>query len=592
LKKLFVFLLILAVGLSGGLLFHTVFKNNIAFVNASGYTPGLSAVSATVTVSGTTVPAPETLSAGADTPETTPGLSGAFASGVAAKAKALLDRMSDSEILAQTFMFGWEGARPSPLILEWVKNRRIGGVKVFGWNAQNVETLAGTIAVLQETALASAPGIPLLVATDQEGGIVRHVKGSTSDAPGNMAIGASAYPEDARRSGFYIARELALLGINMNFAPVVDLASRRDSQLIGPRSFGADPVNTGILGAAFMKGHVAAGVIPTAKHFPGHGDTNLDSHGTLPRIAADENTLWERELVPYRIMVKEGLPAIMSGHLAFPNTPAGESPASLSPWFLTDLLRNRMGYRGLVITDDLLMYGAIEAGGSLANTAKEALLAGNDMILVSTTPELYSRFWTSLLASMQNDPAFRRRVSEAAGRVLVLKLGYLENAALVPDTQKLKELPDREGAGFFRDLAARSVTLIKNDSSLPLAPEAAGRMLLAGQYAAFFSAGLKAYPGAAIYLFGDFGSAAEFRRMASNAETIVFCLADGEGQRLLEAVKDLGKRVIVISALNPSYLDGVSRLDAALAVYSYSADSFNAAFSALLGRFVPAGRIP
>jgi beta-N-acetylhexosaminidase len=251
-----------------------------------------------------------------------------------------------------------------------------------------------------------------------------------------------------------------------------------------------------------------------------------------------------------------------------------------------------MGYRGLVITDDLLMYGAVQAGGSLANTAKEALLAGNDMILVSTTPELYSQFWTSLVASMQNDPAFRRRVREAAGRVLVLKLGYLKNTKLVPDTQKLKELPSREGAAFFRDLAARSVTLIKNDPSLPLVPEAAGRVLLAGQYAAFFSAGLKAYPGAALYPFENSGSAAEFRRMASNADTIVFCLADGEGQRLLEAVKDSGKRVIIISALNPSYLDGVSRVDAALAVYSYSADSFNAAFSALLGRFVPAGRLP
>jgi beta-N-acetylhexosaminidase len=500
--------------------------------------------------------------------------------------------MSDSEILAQTFMFGWQGARPSPLILEWVKDRHIGGVKVFGWIAWNIETLAGTIAALQEAALASPPGIPLLVATDQEGGIVRHVKGSTSDTPGNMAIGASAYPEDAYRSGFYIAGELALLGINMNFAPVADLATRRDSQLIGPRSFGADPVNAGILGAAFMKGQAAAGIISTAKHFPGHGDTNLDSHGILPRITADEQTLWERELLPYRIMMKEGLPAIMSGHLAFPNTPAGERPASLSSWFLTDLLRTRMGYRGLVITDDLLMYGAVQAGRSLANTAKEALLAGNDMILISSTPELYSQLWTSLLSSMQNEPAFKRRVREAAGRVLILKLGYLKNAALIPDTQKVRTIPDPEGAAFFRDLAARSVTPVKNSSLIPLAPAAAGKVLLAGQYSAFFSAGLKAYPGSALYPFEDLGNAAEFRRMAYNADTIIFCLADGEGKRLLEAAKNLGKRVIVISALNPSYLDGVSWIDAAFAVYSYSADSFTAGFSALLGRFVPAGRLP
>jgi beta-N-acetylhexosaminidase len=506
-------------------------------------------------------------------------------------AAALLEKMSDDEILAQTFMFGWEGQRPSPLILEWVKNRRIGGVKVFGWNAQNGEILAETIAALQEAALASPPGVSLLVATDQEGGIVRHVKGSTSDTPGNMAIGASAYPEDAYRSGLYIAGELSRLGINMNFAPVVDLATRRDSRLIGPRSFGADPVNAGILGAAFMKGQAASGIISTAKHFPGHGDTSLDSHGTLPRIAAGEQTLWERELVPYRIMVKEGLPAIMSGHLAFPDTPAGERPASLSPWFLTDLLRTRMGYRGLVITDDLLMYGAVQAGGSLANTAKEALLAGNDMILVSSTPEPDSLFWTSLLASMRNEPAFRNRVREAAGRVLALKRGWLENPGSVPAIRRAAPAGP-ESAAFFRDLAARSVTPLISGSSAPLVPAAAGRVLLAGQYSTFFRAGLQAYPGAALYSFEEYGSAAEFRRMAAAADTVVFCLADSEGQRLLEALRYLNKRVIVISALNPSWVDEVPWVDAALAVYSYSADSFTAGFSALLGRFVPGGRLP
>jgi beta-N-acetylhexosaminidase len=507
----------------------------------------------------------------------------------------VLGKMNDSEILAQTFMFGWQGTQPSPLILEWVKNRRIGGVKVFGWNARDIETLAETIAVLQKTALASPQGIPLLVATDQEGGIVRHVKGASSDTPGNMAIGASSYPIDAYYSGFYIGRELSLMGINMNFAPVVDLATRKDSRLIGPRSFGSDPVNTGILGAAFMKGQAAAGIISTAKHFPGHGDTSLDSHGTLPRIAADEKTLWDRELVPYRIMVKEGLPAIMSGHLAFPNTPGGQSPASLSPWFLTGLLRTRMGYRGLIITDDLRMYGAVQAGGSLANTAKEALLAGNDMILVSSTPELYSEIWMSLSRSMQNEAAFNARVREAAGRVLALKLSGLKRARHIPDTQKLQEIPDREGAVFFRGLAARSVTLIKNGDppSVPLLPAGAGRVLLAGQYADFFAAGRKAYPGAASYLFEDSGSAAGLRRMALNADTVIFCLADSEGQRLLEAIANLGKKVIVISALNPSFInDDVFRADAILAVYSYSADSFTAGFSALLGRFVPSGKLP
>jgi beta-N-acetylhexosaminidase len=511
-------------------------------------------------------------------------------------AAALVEKMSDEEALAQTFMFGWPDASPSPLILEWIRQRKIGGVKVFGWNAQNLETLARTVGALQTAALSSPLGIPLLVATDQEGGLVRHVKGRTSDAPGNMAIGASGFPEDAYRAGLYIGRELALLGINMNFAPVLDLATARESALIGPRSFGSDPVRAGLLGAAFMKGQGDAGVISTAKHFPGHGGTSLDSHGILPRIAADEETLWNRELVPFRMLAKDGLPAIMSGHLAFPDTPAGNAPASLSRWFLTDVLRSKMKFRGLLITDDLLMYGVSTAGGSLANTAKEALMAGNDMLLVSSTPELYDHIWTVLAWSLRNEGAFRARVREAAQRIVACKLKHLrgENAApLVPDAAKARSgIPAPGSAEFFLGLAARSATLVEGGGALPLLPESAGRVLLAGQYNNFFVYGRKAYPGAAGYFFVETGNAELFRSAARNADTVVFCLGDGEGVRLLNAIADLGKRIVVMSVLNPVFVEQVERRDIAIALYSFSDESFAAGFSALLGRFAPEGKAP
>jgi beta-N-acetylhexosaminidase len=206
-------------------------------------------------------------------------------------AAAIETAMSDEQALAQTLMLGWVGAEPSPLIMDWIRGRNIGGVKIFGWNTSDTQKLAKTVGLLQEASLAGVFNIPLLVATDQEGGWVRHVKGSTSETPGNMAIGASGYPQDAYLAGYYIGKELALLGINMNFAPTVDLFTNRDSALIGPRSFGSDPVKVGILGVAFMKGQQAAGVIPTAKHYPGHGDTDLDSHGVLPKINVPSETL-------------------------------------------------------------------------------------------------------------------------------------------------------------------------------------------------------------------------------------------------------------------------------------------------------------
>jgi beta-N-acetylhexosaminidase len=469
-------------------------------------------------------------------------------------------------------------------------------VKIFGWNTEDTLRLAETVGTLQRAALESSLGIPLLVATDQEGGWIRHVKGATSETPGNMAIGASGYPRDAYLAGYYIGRELSLLGINMNFAPAVDLYTNRDSVLIGPRAFGDDPVRTGILGSAFAKGQKAAGIIATAKHYPGHGATNLDSHGTLPRIDASFELLWNRELMPYRILVKEGLPAVMSGHLAFPGTPAGLSPASLSPWFLEDVLRRRIGFRGIIITDDLMMYGAAVSAGGLSRAAKQALLAGNDIIMLSSTPGLSDAVWTYLADSMKNEPGFRERVRDAARRVLRVKLEYLRGegaAARIPDLRRAAEnIPDREGAAFFLDLAARSVTEILNKGLFPLGPEKAGRVLLTGQYGDFFRAGMLAYPGAASYRYSlSEGSAALVRR-AQEADTVIFCLSGPEDLPFLRSLRHLGKRVVVFSILSPAYLAEFSWADGAIAVYSYARESFVAGFSFLLGRIPSGGKLP
>ena len=504
--------------------------------------------------------------------------------------------MSDEQALAQTFMLGWVGAEPSPLIMDWIRSRNIGGVKIFGWNTDDTRKLAETVGELQKNALESGFGIPLFVATDQEGGLVRHVKGATSETPGNMAIGASGRPMDAYWSGYYIGRELSLLGINMNFAPSVDLYTNKYSTLIGPRSFGADPVQVGVLGAAFVKGHRDTGVIATAKHYPGHGDTDLDSHGVLPKIDAGFELLWDRELMPYRFLAKEGLPAVMSGHLAFPNTPAGETPASLSSWFLKDVLREKIAFKGLVITDDLMMNGATNFAGSLSRAAKQALLAGNDIIMLSSTPVLNDAVWTYLISSMRDEPEFRSRVRDACLRILTVKLEYLrgeKKVPYIPDLKKIDDgLVDPEGTAFFLALAARSVTIVKGENFFPLSPEKAGRVLLAGNFSDFFSAGQKAFPGAAYYWYGPSQSAADIALYARNTDTVIFCLSDLAGSRILQQLRGLNKRVVVFSVLSPAYLDTVSWVDAAVAVYSYAPESFIAGFSAILGRIPGEGKLP
>jgi beta-N-acetylhexosaminidase len=514
-------------------------------------------------------------------------------------AAALENAMTDEQALAQVFMLGWVGAEPSPLIMDWIRLRNVGGVKIFGWNTADTQRLARTVGELQTASLASPFGIPLLVATDQEGGWVRHVKGSTSETPGNMAIGASGYPRDAYLAGFYIGKELALLGVNMNFAPTVDLFTNRDSQLIGPRAFGNDPVRAGILGAAFMRGQLAAGVIPTAKHYPGHGDTDLDSHGTLPRINISFQTLWDRELVPYRMLSAEGLPAIMSGHLAFPMTQAASAPASLSSWFLRDVLRDRIGFRGVVITDDLMMVGATSFMGSISRTAKQALVAGNDIIMFSSTPSLYDSVWTSLVNSMRDEEDFRMVVRSAARRILELKLTYLRGNLSVPYIPDLKrvesEIPDPEGSAFFLNLAARSVTIVSPSrpaSVFPLTRENSGRVLLAGKYPDFFTYGRAAFPNAAVFRYSVSAEPSEIIPYARNADTVIFCLSDGADLRILRSLQQLNKKVIVLSVLSPVFLESVPWVTGAVAVYSYAPESFAAGFSAIIGRIPAFGTLP
>ena len=507
--------------------------------------------------------------------------------------------MTDEQALAQIFMLGWVGEEPSPLIIEWIVNRNIGGVKIFGWNTADTQRLARTVGELQKASLEGAFNIPLLVATDQEGGWIRHVKGSTSETPGNMAIGASGYPQDSYLSGLYIGKELALLGINMNFAPNVDLFTNRESTLIGPRAFGSNPVNAGILGAAFVRGQLDAGVIPTAKHYPGHGDTDLDSHGVLPRIEITYDTLWNRELVPYRMLSAEGLPAIMSGHLAFPLIEAQNVPASLSSYFLNDILRGRIGFKGVVVTDDLMMVGATSYMGSLSRTAKQAIIAGNDIIMFSSTPLLNDSVWTYLLNSMREEEDFRRIVRASARRVLELKLKYLrgeQSVPYIPDLARVEaEIPDPEGSAFFLNLAARSVTFVKPtppETVFPIKIEEAGRVLLAGRYSDFFTFGRAAFPGAGSFIYNSAADPADIIPYARNADTIIFCLAENIDLRVLRNLQQLNKKVIVLSILSPVFIESVPWVTGAVAVYSYAPESFAAGFSAITGRIPAQGILP
>lgn len=524
----------------------------------------------------------------------------------AALARELLAEMSAEEIVAQVFMVGWPGREPTPALLAWIRERNLGGIKVFGWNTDNLVQLARTISILQEEALNTPLGIPLFAATDQEGGWVRHVKGNTSMTPGNMAIGATGLPHDAFYTGYFIGREMRALGINMNFAPTVDVYVNPEAHVIGPRAFGDDPVQSGVLGTAYYKGLDAAGVIATAKHFPGHGAASGDSHGTLPVLETDFDTLWDRDLVPYRFMVREGIPAVLSGHLSFPGITGNQRPASLSPYFKKDVLRERLNFEGIVITDDLYMGGAQQYAGregwSFPRVCVEALRAGNDMILLSETPAVNDAIWQRVFREYRNDEAFRRQIRESVLRVLRTKIEYLKGPNAVPlapdPTQVQRLVPDGEGTRFFEDHSYRSVTLVRSEE-LPLRIDPTAQVLLVGKDPDFLRVGRELYPGAdqlwireGTFYRADREERERFRELLPRYDQVIFSLADPATRQILEEAEDQREKISVISVLTPVYLQELPWLARAVAIYGWSESSFRAGFAALRGEIAPEGTLP
>ncbi len=522
----------------------------------------------------------------------------------------LLDAMTREELIGQTLMIGWVGQDASREALEWVRTTNLGGVKVFGWNGGDLVRLARALGTMQELAASHRLGIPLFTATDQEGGWVRHVKGggdlTTMITPGNMAIGASNLPYDAYRSAYYIGMELRALGINMNFAPTVDVYVNPEAHVIGPRAFSDDPVQSGLLGAAFFHGLDETRVIATAKHFPGHGNASEDSHGVLPVIADSLEELAARDLVPFRFLIHEGVPAILSGHLRFPNIWDDGRPASLSAYFKRRLLREELGFEGLIITDDLYMAGAWEYGADrnwgIEEIVEEALRAGNDLVMLSRTPAPGGSLYRHLLSTYESDPDFRQVIREAAGRVIDLKLEYLkpdDRVPLVPDPERIAQAMREQGSmDFLRDQAARSVTVVR-DASMPFVPSGGERILLAGKDQDFLAVGAEFFPLAdrqrispGRFFSADPAEVRRFRALVADYDTVVFCLSDPHTLQIVSALEDLDAQIVVISILTPIYLAEIPWVDTAIAVYGWGEESFRAGFSALLGRISPTGRLP
>jgi beta-N-acetylhexosaminidase len=332
----------------------------------------------------------------------------------------------------------------------WVDSLEIGGLVISVGSPLDIAT--------KLNALQQRSRLPLLVSADLEWGAAMRVVGATA-FPQIMAVGATGDPRDAFTIGAAAAVEGRAVGIHVNFAPDADVNNNPANPIINIRSFGEDPRTVSRLVAEYVRGLHEHGMLATLKHFPGHGDTETDSHIGLPVITAGFARLDSLELVPFRAGIAAGADVVMSAHIAFPALTGSSDPATMSAAVLTGLLRDSLRFRGLVVTDALMM-GAIVAQYGAGEATVRAFLAGSDLLLIPADADSAVRAMTAAVAAGRISP---ERLAQSVRRVLEIKrrLGLLEHRAVPLDS-----IPHVVGSRRFQDaandVAVRSLTLVRD----------------------------------------------------------------------------------------------------------------------------------
>jgi len=347
-------------------------------------------------------------------------------------------------------MHSFRGYTAPHEILDGLRRGEIASFCLFTYNFESLEQFRR----LNESFYAAAAegGFPPpLTGIDQEGGQLIPIRDGATLLPGNMALGATNSPELARQAGNVLARELLAVGCNLNFAPVLDLNNNPDNLAVGIRAFGDRPADVARMGRALITGMQEIGVIATAKHFPGHGDTSTDSHFGVPVVTKSLTDLLATDLLPFQEAINGGVEAVLTGHLLFPALDA-ENVATVSPIILGSLLREQMGFDGLIITDAMDMHAVNRLG--MRESVRASLRAGIDLVLLAHLPEQLAM--TQEMMSEENE-ASRQRIARARTRT-------------PRELPSLHVIGSAEHRAVAQAIADASITRVRDSGVLPLRP--------------------------------------------------------------------------------------------------------------------------
>ncbi|MEV5337587.1 glycoside hydrolase family 3 protein [Streptomyces sp. NPDC052676] len=541
--------------------------------------------------------------------------------------RRIVSRMSLEEKVGQLFVsraYGHSASAPDQADIdanlrefgvrtpaELVAKYRLGGVIYFAWahNTRSPRQIAALSNGLQRASLALPHRLPLLISTDQEHGIVARIGRPATLFPGAMAIGAGRSRTDARALGRIAGKELRAMGVRQDYSPVADVNVNPANPVIGVRSFGADPRAVAELVAAETVGYQRSGVAATAKHFPGHGDTETDSHYGFPVIKHTREQWETLDAPPFRAAIEAGIDSIMTAHILVPALDDSGDPATLSRPILTGILRERLGYDGVVVTDALDMAGVRQKYGD-DRVPVLALKAGVDQLLNAPKLDLA---WNAVLKAVQDGELTEERLEESILRVLRLKA----KVGLLDDPWTDEEAVDRTVGTPLHlrtadRVAERTTTLLVNEGGLlPLSPDDTPRLLVVGADPASPSGTTGPPTGtlaralteqgftATALSTGTAPSPAVVERAvaaAADADAVVVATynvtATSTQKTLVERLLATGRPVVAVAVRNPYDVARLPGVRAYLATYSWTDVELRAAARVIAGAVDPAGKLP
>ena len=349
----------------------------------------------------------------------------------------------------QLLIVGLDGVEMTPRLASLLKRLQPAGVILF---ARNIQTPEQAWRLLKECQ--KCVRIPLFTCVDLEGGSVDRLRDALGSTPAAAEVFAVDDPRLYRLHGQVIGENCRAFGFNVDFAPVLDLSFEASRPVMGTRAVSADPEQTSAFAREFLEGLKSAKVLGCGKHFPGLGEGRLDSHHELPVIEKSLKQLWAEDLVPYRMLARQ-LPFVMVSHAAYPQVTKSKTPASLSQVWITKILQKKIGYRGLVVSDDLEMGGVLSAA-SIGTASVEFVRAGGDLCLVCHREDRVLEAYEALVKAAESDQKFRKRVAESCRRVLAfkkkcgarMKIGKVPTASIIEKlTRRLWEFEEQVRLG-------------------------------------------------------------------------------------------------------------------------------------------------